>query len=435
MKKIIAILVSALMLAAVAVGCSTTTDTTAASGSSSDGITLTFSWWGNQVRNERTQKVLDMYSESNPGISFDAQFLSWDDYWAKLATSAAGHTLPDIIQMDYSYLSQYVSSGLLVDLTPYIESGVIDVSNVSQSILDAGTVDGKVYAICNGINAPCLLYNKTLTDEAGITIKDNMTMEEYFDVCREVYEKTGYKSTLANTHDNYIEYYCRAFDQVVYGEDGIGATEDTLTKFYSLYEQAKAEGWMLDPAVIAESGEDVETARMVYGTAPDNMCWSTMDFSNQLSAYQNAAPEGVDIALSTWPSPDASKSNYLKPSQFFAITTDSANPEEAAKVIDYITNSVECNNVLLGERGIPVSSVVAEAIGESLTDIDREVIAYVNDVVTPNCSAINPPVPDAANECYNLNKQLIEKIAYGEITAAEAAQEMIEKGNAYILEG
>ena len=46
------------------------------------------------MRNERTSKILEMYSEENPGVTFDGQFSEWNDYWNKLATASAGHTMP-----------------------------------------------------------------------------------------------------------------------------------------------------------------------------------------------------------------------------------------------------------------------------------------------------------------------------------------------------
>lgn len=198
----------------------------------SDGaISLAFTWWGNQTRNERTQAVLDLYSEQNTGVTFDAQFAEWSDYWNKLATASAGHTLPDIVQMDYSYLEQYVSNGLLVDLTPYIEDGTINVDNVDQGILDSAKIGDGIYALCNGINVPALLYNKTLLDGAGITIKDNMTMDEFIAVCKEVYEKTGYKTNIAYGSDAYIDYFCRGYDEIIYESDSIGASLETLDAF------------------------------------------------------------------------------------------------------------------------------------------------------------------------------------------------------------
>ena len=70
---------------------------------------MTMTWWGNQVRNERTEAALDLYSEENPGVTFDSQPAEWNDYWTKLSTLAAGNSLPECLQMDYSYLAQYVA--------------------------------------------------------------------------------------------------------------------------------------------------------------------------------------------------------------------------------------------------------------------------------------------------------------------------------------
>ena len=82
------------------------TDTAASSAAAASGSgSMSVSWWGNQTRNERTQQVLDTYGAAN-GITFDGQFAEWNDYWNKLATASAGHTLPDVVQMDYSYLQQ-----------------------------------------------------------------------------------------------------------------------------------------------------------------------------------------------------------------------------------------------------------------------------------------------------------------------------------------
>ena len=46
------------------------------------------------------------------------------------------------------------------------------------------------------MNSPALLYNKKLTDEAGVTIKDNMTIDEFEDICRTMLEKTGTRADL-----------------------------------------------------------------------------------------------------------------------------------------------------------------------------------------------------------------------------------------------
>lgn len=386
---------------------------------------LIVSWWGNQTRNERTQSVLDLYSEKT-GINFDGQFAEWADYWNKLATASAGHTLPDIVQMDYKYLEQYVSNELLVDLTPYVEDGTLDVSAVDENILNSGKVGDGLYAIPIGVNAPAIVYNKTLLDENGIEIKDNMNMEEFYTLCQEIYDKTGYKTDVAyGNGDNFIEYTMRSQGAILYEKGQLGASEEQLKAFFDVYEKGIADGWMCDPSIYSERTIGTpEQMPLVYGSSPSTMSWCAFTYSNALSSLQNAAPEGVELAMTTWPADDAIAANYLKPGMFFSVTVDSQNPEEAVKFVDYWTNDVEANEILLGERGVPASSATAEAITSKMDELNQYIIKYINEVATPNSSVINPPAPEGSSEVSALVDQLVEKVCYGEYTAADAAAEL-----------
>lgn len=456
MKRKLALLLTAAMTAASLAACGsssasgdTVADTTAAAetgasetaestdGSNSGSANLVMAWWGNQTRNERTQKIIDLYSEQNPGVAIDGQFSEFNDYWQKLATAAAGHSMPDIVQMDYKYLNQYVTNGLLVDLTPYVEDGTIDTADCNQDVLNSGSVNGGLYALCNGINSPALLYNKTLLDENGITVKDNMTLDEFIDVCKEVYEKTGYKTNLCyNQNEQWIEYFLRADDIVLYEDGKLGGDSyEPYADFFKLYEDGLKDGYVIDPSVFAErSIGSVEQDPLVYGSSPETMSWCAFAYSNQLTATVSAAPEGTEIGLTTWPSADPKKSDYLKPSQFFAISSDSKNPEEAAKILNFITNDVDCNNILLGERGIPLSSKTAEAIAPNLDETTQKVITFVNDVVSANSSQVNPPSTNGASEVNDLINKLQEQVCYGQLSAEDAGKQLFEQGNQIMAE-
>ena len=446
MKKKLALLLTAAMTVTSLAACGSSSDSNAkaeaagdnssstvqSNGGSSDASSLVMAWWGNQTRNERTQTILDMYSEENPGVTIDGQFSEFNDYWNKLATAAAGHSMPDIVQMDYKYLQQYVNNNLLVDLTPYIEDGTIDVGNCNQDVLNSAQVNGGLYALCNGINAPALLYNKTLLDENGITVKDNLTMDEFVTLSREIEEKTGYKTNLCyNQNEQFLEYFLRADDIVLYQDGKMGGdSADSYVKFFKLYEDGIKDGWVVDPSVFAERTiGSVEQDPLVYGSSPATMSWCSFSYSNQLTAIKNAAPEGVEIGITTWPSGNPQKSDYLKPSQFFAISTDSVNPKEAAKLLNYITNSVDCNNVLLAERGIPLSSSVAETIAPNLDENSQEVIDFIYNVVDPNSSQVNPPSADGSSEVNDLINKLEEQVCYGQMSAEEAGAQLFEQGN------
>jgi len=439
MKKKLALMMACVMTAAAVAGCSSSpssdggtatsgggTATEAPAGGNTGGSTggkMTMSWWGNQVRNERTQAALDLYGEQN-GLEIEGQFSEWSDYWNKMATSAAGQSLSDLLQMDYMYLDQYVKSGLLVDLTPYIENGTLDVSNISENTMASGEVDGGIYAICAGINSPSLLYNKTLLDENGITVKDNMTMDEFYAVCKEVYEKTGMKSNIAyGIGQSWSNYFVRSFDVQQFEDGKMGGSAETYVPFFEAYTKGLEEGWLTSPGVFAELAlGSVEQDPLVYGNSNETRSWCAFYNSNQMGAMQNAAPEGMEVGITTWPAYDPQKSNFLKSSQFFSVSTHGQNTEEAVKVLDFLTNSMEANDILLGERGVPASSVVAEEIAPKMSEVDQKVVAFINDVVTPNCSPIDPPQPDGASEVYDLLNKTVERVCYGEMDAQQAAE-------------
>lgn len=446
-KKIAAAtMVGAMALSLAACGGSNTASTSTAAGAvtseaAADSNTsgekkLTVTWWGNQTRNERTISTLNLYAEQNAGVTFDPQVAEWADYWNKLATASAGKALPDIIQMDYKYLDQYIKNGLLTDLTPYVEDGTLDVSNIDEGILNAGKgSDGGLYAICIGENAPALVYNKTLLDENGITVKDNMTVDEFKALCKEVYEKTGYKSNYYyNQGENNLEYVLRAKDITLFENGKLGAASaDDFNQYFGVFEDGIKEGWMLSASSFAERNiGTIEQDPLVYGSDPANRSWCTFLWTNSLSAIQAAAPEGMELGITTWPSDDAKKSNYLKPGQFFCVSSDSKDPVEAAKVIDFFTNSVDANKILLAERGVPASTVVADAIAPDLDAGTQSGMAFIKNVIAPNCSQINVAPPEGTSEVVNLLKQLEEQLCYGQITAQEASEQFFTQGNAFL---
>lgn len=395
------------------------------SSSSSGSSDLVMAWWGNQVRNEKTQEALDKYKELND-VTVEGQFYQWNDYWSKMATAAAGNSMPDLIQMDYSYIDQYVENGQLLDLTPYIESGALDVSNIPDNVLQMGVVGDGNYGIAAGVSGNCLFYNKTVTDEAGVTIKDNMTYDEFVEIAKTVTEKTGYRAKLIQDV-NYMGEWARAEGIPIVEAKMPVDSADAYVPFFQMVADGIEEGWHLTPENIDATG--IETDPLVYGSSPETMAWCSINgTSNQLTALQSAAPEGADIAITTIPTSDPTTSNYLKPALYFSISADTEDPDAAVALLDYLINSEDANAILLGERGVPASTAVTDYIYDLVSGTEQESFAYVTDVITPNCSPINPPDPSGMSELNDTLKKAVEKVSYGESTPEEAAQEYYDKG-------
>ena len=420
MKKfVVSILVITLVLSAVFAGGKS-------EAAADDGtVTLNLYWWGNQVRNDVTQKVVELYMEQNPGIVIRTEFADWSGYWDRLSATAAGGNMPDIVQMDYSYLNQYQQNNLLADLTPFIEDGTIDVTNIPESIIASGSVDGRCYALSLGSNAPVMIYDPAITEAAGVEIPEQLTIEELFEIGEIIYEKTGVK-TYFDGGLNMMQILARTYGSHLFDE--LAAGDDTAVSMHWNYvEWFSSSPVAISPDLIAEKNPDiVETKPIIDGTT-----WNDFSYSNQFIAIVNAA--GRPLAMSMYPTTENATTQpmFLKPSQFFSIAETSRHKEEAAAFIDWFTNSIECNEILMAERGIPISTVVADAIKPYVDENTQAIFEYIDEVgkvATP----IDDPDPAGKGEIEAIGKTEAEDVRYKTYTPAEATADFVSRAQSIL---
>jgi multiple sugar transport system substrate-binding protein len=109
--------------------------------------------------------------------------------------------------------------------------------------------------------------------------------------------------------------------------------------------------------------------------------------------------------------------------------------EEAARIIDYFTNSERAQDLLQAERGVPVCSKMAEYLRPQLSDVQQRVFAYISEV-TKVAVPFDPPQPNGSTEVNKLLDDLTDLVRYGEISPEDAAarflpeaQDILTKAN------
>ena len=172
-------------LAACGGSASSTAASSAASGSAAasaaDGdVTIRMTWWGGQTRHDLTQQVLDLYTSEHPNVTFEAVPSGWDGYFEKLATDTATGGMPDIVQMDYMYISTYAQNGSLADLSEYINDGTIDASGIDEALMNASNIGGKTVGIPLSTSLVAFTYNPSVLEEAGVDVPtDDWTWDDF----------------------------------------------------------------------------------------------------------------------------------------------------------------------------------------------------------------------------------------------------------------
>ena len=402
-------------------------DETAGDG---EAINLTAAWWGSQDRNDRFSNAFDAYTAENPNVTFEFQINTFSDHLTALSASAASDTMPDLAMLQTDYLKTYTDADKLLDLTPYIESGALDLSNVSESVISTGEVDGGVYGISAGNNAAALIYNKTLLEENGIEIKNLMNYEEFMDVCRQVYEKTGVKTQFDNMA-TWLEHLARENGTSLFDGNALGVeSADVFLPFYEMVETGREEGWLIDQGIQTSNGTATEEQAIINYSSPETQSWCSFFNSNQMVAMQNSAPEGVELDLVTMPCSDPSKAYYIRQAMCWTIAAGSENVDEAVAVLNWWINSEEANGIILGEPGVPASTEMANYVAEQLDEATAKTFTFVTDVVTPNSAAGDPPAENGAAQVRDeVANGVCERVSYGELSAEEAAQEFFTQGN------
>ncbi|XEC94893.1 ABC transporter substrate-binding protein [Paenibacillus tarimensis] len=385
-------------------------------------VTLRVAWWGGQSRHDATLKVIKMYEEQNPHVKIEPEFSSYAGYWEKMAAQAAGKNLPDVMNQNFGeYLTQYTEKGLLADLTPFIESGLIDASSISPSILESGKLNGEIVGLSLGTNAYMAMYDPALFEKAGAQ-KPQLGW-----TWNDVEEAAGKLKTVAEygvdtlETNRVLEIWLREHGSRYFNDDGtgLGYTDDKILEdYFTMHQRWVKEG--LAPKLDVKAQHDsTENSMIVLGKLGLTFTWS-----NGIGAHAKAAQRPLEIA--PMPGPNETKGMYLKPSMFFSIPKSSENQEEAAKFISFFVNNVEANKILNADRGVPVSSVVADAIKSTVDESTAKTFDYIK-LLTENSSPIDGNHPATAAEVLKVLTEIDEKVLYEQLTPQEAAKEFRKK--------
>lgn len=381
-------------------------------------------WWGNPERDKRTYAVAELYQQMNPEVTVDPETYSWNDYWTKLATQAAGRNLPDVIQMDYRYIFEYARRGQLAPLDEHIGKE-IDLADFDQNQLDSGKVDGKVYGISMGANSMSHVYNQTVVNDLGIELPDPAawTYDDFIALGNEVKGRLpDGMHFVANMgrQENMLETWVRQSGKNLYTEDGKLAFDlDDLTAFWEHWYKLQEAG-LTPPADV----QALDTGKMDEMMLINKRALFDFLHSNQLIAAQNLTEDEVGMTLIPNKA-GGSPGQYMKPSMLLSMSANSPVPAEAAKLVNFFITSPEANDILLIERGVTGDASIRKRISESLTETERKIIDYL-DLAATNVSPLPPPPPKGAGEIDRAIEPAWDAVAFGQKTVEQGASEFYE---------
>lgn len=161
-------LVSALATLLVLVACTSGDDEPA------PGKPVTISVWvaGDPDETQAFIDVADAFEASQRGVEVDLlQIAERDDLIARLSTSFAGGEPPDLFLMNYRYLGQFESKGVLAPLEPYLaSSSVFSAEDFYPEAMTAFQSDGVQTCMPQNVASLVTYYNRDQFEQAGVEL-------------------------------------------------------------------------------------------------------------------------------------------------------------------------------------------------------------------------------------------------------------------------
>ena len=394
-------------------------------------VTMRITWWGSQTRHDMTAKVIQLFEQKNPGVKINPEPLVWGGYFDRMAAQAAGGNLPDIMQHDIKFITQYAQAGLIIPLDQYINKG-LNLKDVDKGFIDSGRVGGKLVGINLGANTYVLIYDPAMFKQAKVKEPTpRWTWEDFISTSRKLHKALGmYASVdLPFTDNNYVgmEHFVRQRGQKFFDPSGkkLGFDQRYFVEFYKMDVDLTKEGVFAPHAARLETRNIPEINLMTTKKAV-----MTSNWTNQIVTFTKASGRPLAMALLPRDREQVKYGTYLKPSMFFSITRDCKNKELALKFIDFFTNDIEVNKILQAERGVPISAKVRKAMAAEFEKGSPQAQMFEIINLTPKyASTMDEPPPATYNQVINIMNDVQSKMLYGVLTPEQGAKEFFDQAN------
>jgi multiple sugar transport system substrate-binding protein len=407
--------------------------TAASPGGSAGTATLAFSFWGPAFYQNFTKQMVDLFMKKNPSITVTSQPAEWSSYWDKLATMVAGKHAPDVINMDGKYLADYGGRGILADLSTL--KG-IDLSSLSEADKQAGTWDGKLYALTTGSNAFSIFANPSILAKAGVSLPDDSTWtwDDLLKISKTVSQKVGNGVVGLTGGGSYADLtiFLRQHGEDLYSKTGAGFTPETCAKWLQWFVDIMDSGAGFSADKATEDGS-ASYEQQAFATNRSAFFWS---WTNQLGDARKTSGHN-DITMLRPPSSDGkAKDNglFLKASMFWSIASTTKYPEAAATFVNFLLNDPDAAAIQLVNRGVPSSPAVLKAMDSQLTATDKDVIAWLKKV-TPEISSAPAIQPKGTSDFQNTIARELSNVRFKKTTPIQSAKTLKDELDSMAAKG
>jgi multiple sugar transport system substrate-binding protein len=311
-------------------------------------------------RVQAIDELIKRFEAANPGIRVKHTHVPYDDFRLKIAAAIPAGQGPDVVQLFYGWLHDYLKAQLLQPLPPEL----FDPAEIEREffpLVGQMRVDGRYYGVPTAVRSLALFWNRKLMREAGLDpAKPPQTLDELVEAARKMTKRDAAGNLLqagialdmgGQDHHWLREVLIRQMGGRPYSADGrtvaYGGPAGTsaVTWYTGLVTRHKVSqfGFLTDGVTAFRSGK----------------AGFSIDGSFRLAAFDGQA--GLDYAVGELPAHDGRRFNFAS-YWVNGITPKATGPkrEAAAKFLKFITTPAAMELWLEKVGELPARKAVAE---------------------------------------------------------------------------
>lgn len=157
-------------------------------GAASADVEIEYWQYFFDARVEAMEQLIASFEEENPDITVTMTHFPYADYRTKVAAAIPAGEGPDVVQLFYGWLNDYIEASLIQPLpTDTFDPAVIDAEFFPM--VGAMKKDGQYYALPTAVRSLALFYNERILEDAGV--EPPTTLEELVEVAKATTERDG----------------------------------------------------------------------------------------------------------------------------------------------------------------------------------------------------------------------------------------------------
>jgi multiple sugar transport system substrate-binding protein len=159
-----------------------------ATSATAQEVTIEYWQYFFDARVEAMEQLIESFEEANPGITVEMTHFPYADYRTKVAAAIPAGEGPDVVQLFYGWLNDYIEADLIRPL-PEEQFPTAEIDETYFPMVGAMKRDGRYYALPTAVRSLALFYNERLLEEAGVEPPE--TLDELVEVALATTERDG----------------------------------------------------------------------------------------------------------------------------------------------------------------------------------------------------------------------------------------------------